>query len=303
MLTNTILHPLDTVKTVRQTDPKNFRGVAPTILAIIRNRGPLALYAGIVPALVGSALSSALYFGAYEFAKHRISRIAPTAFNKSETRVPLTAVSAACGNIASSFLFVPKEVVKQRMQSGIDSGPFLSVAFNLLRSSGMSGFYRGYKATLLRNIPSTMLRFAIYEELKIVLRRLRTTGSEKPLHTYQFIAAGSVAGAASSACTTPMDVLKTRFATGKLKPGTPIPAALRSIIQKDGVSGLFVGIRPRVVWSALFAAIGFTSYEICKSWMLRENFGRWKLRSNDSIAIKKRPSLNVNMSARDSAVR
>ncbi|KAI0566551.1 mitochondrial carrier [Gracilaria domingensis] len=270
MLTNTLLHPLDTVKTVRQADPKHFRGMTPTLLAIIRTRGPFALYAGIVPALIGSALSSALYFGAYEFAKSSFAQVSPCSFQKTKTRVPLTALSAACGNVASSVLFVPKEVVKQRMQSGAEVGNFFAAASSILRNSGAAGLYRGYKATLLRNIPSTMLRFAIYEEAKLAIRRLKGGDSKRPLTFSEFIVAGSVAGVTSSACTTPMDVLKTRFATGAIKPGTAIVPAIREVVRRDGVPGLFVGIRPRIVWAALFAAIGFSSYEVCKSWVLGE---------------------------------
>ncbi|PXF48072.1 Protein MITOFERRINLIKE 1, chloroplastic [Gracilariopsis chorda] len=268
MLTNTLLHPLDTVKTVRQADPTHFRGMAPTLLKIIRTRGPFALYAGIVPALIGSAFSSALYFGAYEMVKGALAQMSPYSFQKPRTRIPLTALSAACGNVASSVLFVPKEVVKQRMQSAVDPGNFFGAAKNVLAASGISGLYRGYKATLLRNIPSTMLRFAIYEEAKLAIRRLKRENSDKPLTFPEVIAAGSIAGVASSACTTPMDVLKTRFATGAIKPGTAILPAIRDIVGRDGVPGLFVGIRPRIVWAALFAAIGFSSYEVCKSWVL-----------------------------------
>lgn len=268
-LTNAVLHPLDTVKTVRQADPKNFTGVGPTIVSIVRNRGPLALYSGIAPALVGSALSSALYFGFYEFVKSTLFQLQPTLFEKAETRVPLTALSAACGNIASSVLFVPKEVVKQRMQSGVDTGQFLAAAAGVVRTSGVPGLYRGYKATLLRNIPSTMIRFALYEEFKLLIKQFRHGDGRATLTKGEFIAAGALSGVISSTCTTPMDVLKTRFATGKIKPGTGIIHALKDIVMKDGVPGLFVGLRPRLVWSALFAAIGFTSYEMCKTWLLK----------------------------------
>lgn len=290
MLTNTLLHPLDTVKTVRQADPKHFRGMAPTLFKIIKTRGPFALYAGIVPALIGSAFSSALYFGAYEVVKGALAQMSPQSFQKSRTRIPLTALSAACGNVASSVLFVPKEVVKQRMQSAVEPGSFLGAAKSVLRTSGISGLYRGYKATLLRNIPSTMLRFAIYEEAKIAIRRLKREKTDTPFTFSEFIAAGSVAGVASSACTTPMDVLKTRFATGSIKPGTAIFPAIRDIVQRDGVPGLFVGIRPRMVWAALFAAIGFSSYEICKSWVLDDR--SFAVRSITRQGVKKEQATN-----------
>lgn len=285
MISNSALHPLDTVKTVRQADPRAFRGVISTARQIARTRGLPALYAGIGPALIGSALSSALYFGFYELAKRRISRavarIDPA--GSPTRRAPIHAVSAVCGNVASSVLFVPKEVVKQRMQAGVDQGRFLTAAWNLFRSAGISGLYRGYKATLLRNIPSTVLRFVVYEEARlfIVSRRKHaaqvngivetkdaSSSAMAALTTWEFLLAGAVSGAFASACTTPMDVVKTRLSTGKITAGTGIVTAMRQIVREHGVLGLYVGIRPRIMWAALGTGIGFGSYELCKAILL-----------------------------------
>lgn len=293
MLSNSALHPLDTVKTVRQADPSRFRGVLATAESIVRTRGVAALYAGIGPALIGSALSSALYFGTYELMKRRISDAAARAGAAPgkvlARRAPVHALAAVSGNVASSVLFVPKEVVKQRMQAGVDAGPFFSAAWKLARTAGFPGLYAGYKSTLLRNIPSTVLRFVLYEEARrvIVRRRARAAqtvnnatgrsarapaagGVETALKTWEFLAAGALAGALASGFTTPMDVVKTRLSTGRIPAGTSIGAAMRQIVRQHGVQGLYVGIRPRIMWAALGTGIGFGSYELCKALLLGE---------------------------------
>lgn len=264
MLTNIALHPLDTVKTLRQSNPSTYRGVFPAMTHVVRTKGLLALYAGLIPAMVGSALSSALYFSTYEGVKRSMSNF----FTASAARAPITALSAACGNIVSSVLFVPKEVVKQRMQSAVtaESSHFFSVASELVRKAGPRGLYRGYKATLLRNIPSTMIRFAVYEELKQTLRRIKKSGFNSS-SDLEHVASGAIAGVIASVITTPQDNIKTLFATGKIPIGTSLPAAFQTVIDQRGIQGLFVGIRPRIVWSALFAAVGFSTYELCKSWV------------------------------------
>lgn len=274
MLTNTLLHPLDTVKTLRQAQPSVYRGVTPALKTIVQTRGLLALYAGIMPALVGSALSSSLYFGVYEMTKARLRQLMPRAFRSVRSRMPITALAASCGNVASSVLFVPKEVVKQRMQAGLHKGRFFVAAVEVIRAGGMGGLYRGYKATLLRNIPSTMIRFALYEEFKLAISRLG--GGQRKLGSIEFLIAGAVAGATASACTTPFDVIKTRFATGGIARGTSVWSAMREVVRKEGMAGLYVGIRPRIIWAALFAAVGFSSYEVCKTWMLGLRISEWK---------------------------
>jgi Mitochondrial carrier protein len=77
----------------------------------------------------------------------------------------------------------------------------------------------------------------------------------------QNAAAGGIASAFSSIATTPADVVKTRLATGLLPPGTNAFHAMRNIVAADGVSGLFVGVKARLLLSALFGGVGFASFE------------------------------------------
>lgn len=104
-----------------------------------RTRGPLAIYTGLPTAVFGAMPSSALYFGTYEAVKSRLLSIAARVCfvneggatggdrggdltgNGGEGLHPLAragahALAAACGNAASSLLFVPKEYVKQKIQ-------------------------------------------------------------------------------------------------------------------------------------------------------------------------------------------
>ncbi len=256
-ISNSLLHPLDTVKTVRQYDPRTFRGVLPTVRVIAAERGIGALYAGLLPALLGSAISSSLYFGAYELAKRRLIRHA----HPTVPRPFLHGLAAVCGNVTSSILFVPKEVVKARMQAGVERGRFISAFQGTLSAHGVAGLYRGYKATLLRNIPSTVLRFVLFEEF----RRVVQGDARDPKNLGQFLLAGALAGAIASGITTPMDVVKTRLSTGALASGTRVLPALRHIAVSEGVRGLYAGVRPRMVWSALSTGVGFGSYELCKA--------------------------------------
>jgi solute carrier family 25 (mitochondrial S-adenosylmethionine transporter), member 26 len=238
---------------------------------VMASRGVVGVYQGLTPALLGSALSSALYFSTYEVVRKEFSKRA----SSKRWRAPRNALAAACGNVASSILFVPKEVVKQRMQAGVglNSGRFVGAAVSLVQADGLGGLYRGYKATLLRNIPSTVLRFVLYEEAKLALMRMHARNKSRapdhvpmlsPLSPQEHLAAGAVSGAIASAITTPMDVIKTRFATGNVAKGRGILRVAAEIVCERGVAGLYVGLRPRVLWSALFAAIGFSSYELAK---------------------------------------
>jgi hypothetical protein len=141
-----------------------------------------------------------------------------------------------------------------------------------LQESGLRGLYRGYQATLLRNIPTAVLRFALYEEIKLlVLRRAGNSeddnfndgGGFSPL----FFLSGAMAGAAASGVMTPFDVLKTRVATKAIPGHLGSIGGMKYIMGQNGFKGLYAGAQTRMIWSGVFSAIGFGTFEAAKSLM------------------------------------
>uniref|UniRef100_A0A7S1XU61 Mitochondrial carrier protein n=2 Tax=Phaeomonas parva TaxID=124430 RepID=A0A7S1XU61_9STRA len=208
--------------------------------------------------------SSALYFGTYEFMKARLLPQGEEARRRmtARRRVATHAAAAASGNVASSMFFVPKEVLKQRAQV---AGTGMSQALvSVLRERGVTGLFAGYTAVLYRNIPSAIIRFSVFEEIKHKFE-LEPQASQTPA----LLAAGAVAGAVSSFCTTPLDVVKTRYAIGALGKHVGVPAALYQIGAKEGLQALWAGCLPRMAMSGLFTGVGFTSFEYFKAQMRR----------------------------------
>jgi hypothetical protein len=76
--------------------------------------------------------------------------------------------------------------------------------------------------------------------------------------------AGAVSSTMSSLLTTPIDVVKTRLATGVLPAGSPVVSSILQIARTEGVLGLYAGVGERLLWSALFGGIGFTCFERSK---------------------------------------
>jgi len=48
-----------------------------------------------------------------------------------------------------------------------------SVVSQILKSDGLQGLFIGYYATLIRDVPYTMLELGVYENVKSLLRRVR----------------------------------------------------------------------------------------------------------------------------------
>jgi solute carrier family 25 S-adenosylmethionine transporter 26 len=81
---------------------------------------------------------------------------------------------AAGAFLACSILLVPGEVLKVRMQAGAVNSLSAGIK-SIFVQDGLGGFFAGYGATLLRDVPYTMLELGIYENLKSIIRKHKQT--------------------------------------------------------------------------------------------------------------------------------
>ena len=181
-------------------------------------------------------------------------------------------VDVQLGNIVSSAVLVPKEVIKQRMQAGAAGGA-LAVAAAVLRVDGVRGLYRGYLSTLLRNAPSNVISFSSFEAFKALQLSRLEEGSV--LHPSANGAAGFAAGCIAAVCTQPLDLVKTRLMTqGVTKLSGQqlyhnVWGTLRSVYAQEGPRGLMRGLEMRLLFSGAFGCIGFPLFEGGKQALLR----------------------------------
>jgi solute carrier family 25 S-adenosylmethionine transporter 26 len=302
-----ILYPFDAAKTLRQAAPNVYDTVPVALYHLFQTQ---SLYSGAIPSILGAIPSSAFYFGAYETAKRFLQpRIFTyTMLNQNQNhnnnhnsmalrRWILHIGAAATGNIVSSAIFVPKELIKQRLQYQTATAignhhvhhqlpNIQTVIVDILREQGILGLYRGYAATLLRNIPSAALRFGLYEELQ------RASSSSKNYWTmipdsnatssssleippqqqpqqqarWKPFVAGLLAGSISSGIMTPIDVLKTRLSTGTCP--VHLGTCVQQIWHEQGWTGLYAGAGSRMMASGAFSAIGFGTFELAKKMLV-----------------------------------
>jgi len=266
-----VLYPLDSAKTLRQSDPNMYTSVLEALVKMMRSKNRLSrIYQGILPAALGAIPSSALYFGAYESSKVTLERLLLKDNDKGndksslQRRLLVHGLAAASGNILSSTVFVPKEVIKQQLQYQAQSSTVnqASSIWSIVKEKGVSSLYAGYGATLMRNIPSAMLRFVLYEELKRKLSNNNNAGLQANLGSFL---AGAVAGSTASFVMTPLDVVKSRLAVGTCPVG--VKNCIVHVVRTAGYKGLYAGAGSRMLWSGAFSAIGFGTFEVVKGYL------------------------------------
>lgn len=263
---DTVMYPLDTIKTRQQGAPGvlKYRTMASTTASILREEGLIrGVYRGYSAALLGSFPSTMMFFGVYETTK----RYFKPQGGIDETFVHLGA--GFLGDLVSSIVYVPSEVLKTRLQlQGPYNNPFFKSGYNyrglshacrtIARTEGLSTFFYGYKATLIRDLPFSALQFAFYEKFRASAQKY--SGSSD-ISLGLELATGGAAGGLAGVLTTPLDVIKTRIQTqtdGKIH-GTM--QGLRFIAQNEGLLRVFSGVGPRLVWTSIQSSVMLVCYQ------------------------------------------
>lgn len=265
------LHPLDTIKTKLQTKgaSKMYTSTFDAIVKTFQEKGILGFYRGVSAVIVGSTASSAVYFGTCEFGKSILSKL------EVYPSVLIPPTAGAMGNIVSSAIMVPKELITQRMQAGA-KGRSWEVLLKILEKDGILGLYAGYSATLLRNLPAGVLSYSSFEYLKATVLSKTKQAYLEPI---QSVCCGALAGAISASITTPLDVVKTRLMTqvhgeavNKVAAAmySGVTATVRQILKEEGWVGFTRGMGPRVVHSACFSALGYFAFETARLTILHQ---------------------------------
>mmetsp|Transcript_19330 Transcript_19330/g.37226 ORF Transcript_19330/g.37226 Transcript_19330/m.37226 type:complete len:274 (-) Transcript_19330:375-1196(-) len=231
------LFPVDTIKTRCQTTEGFFAA-----------GGFRGIYRGLTAAAVGSAPGAALFFSTYETVKPRIKS------QMGDRPVAVQACAASAGEIMSSLVSVPTEVVKQRMQAG-HFGSLREAAHSIMTKEGPKGFYTGYRTMLLREIPFALIQFPLWEGMKQEVGDWQG----QPASPWQGAVCGSLAGSLSAAVTNPLDMVKTRQMLGQSSGG--FTTTMSQVCGEEGAPALFRGVGPRTFWMGLGGFIFFGAYE------------------------------------------
>lgn len=155
--------PLEVVKVQLQTGSRSVRG---TVSKLIATKGVSALWAGLVPTLALVLPMSALYQSAYVAGRDSLAG----SFEDPDTAQAVAPVGAAFVSRATcTVLSAPLELVRTNIQSsaaapGAGRGAF-GIIKDITAQHGVRGLYRGLGATLMRDIPSTVAYWGMFEYL------------------------------------------------------------------------------------------------------------------------------------------
>ncbi|KAF2013568.1 tricarboxylate transport protein-like protein [Aaosphaeria arxii CBS 175.79] len=224
------------------------------VTQVYQSEGLRALYKGCGALVVGSIAKDGVRF--LFFDQIKIAFADP----QTGTLSPLRNLAAGmtAGVVASITAVTPTERIKtaliddarneRRFRSGLHATQVI------YREHGISGLYRGFAGTTLKQASATAFRMGTYNILKDF-----ETKRDIPQTTVTNFANGSVAGTVTTLCTQPFDVIKTRSQSAH---GASTIEAIKSILADYGFfRGFWKGTTMRLGRTVFSGGILFTSYE------------------------------------------
>lgn len=185
-----------------------------------------------------------------DFVLERFRRTSGKSTNTPYELATAGATAGLCQFVATN----PMEIVKIRMQMQSKTDGAKLSGGQIVRELGLRGLYTGGKATLMRDIPFSIVYFGLYGYIK-----QKMSDEHGAIPTWKVFVASCTAGTIASSSVTPADVIKTRLQVkvpeGQL-PYKGVVDCFSRTVKSEGYAALFKGVVPRVmVISPLFGKL------------------------------------------------
>ncbi|KFM79934.1 Mitochondrial ornithine transporter 1, partial [Stegodyphus mimosarum] len=262
--------PLDTVKVKMQTFPHLYRNSFVCFKQTFVSEHIRGLYAGTVPALVANIAENSVLFCAYGVCQKAVNLVAKK--DDIMNLNPLENAAAGClGAFFSSFSLCPTELIKCRLQANrevqaaksvskqVFIGPW-KLTKQIFKEEGVLGFFRGFGATVIREMPGYFFFFGSYELARELFTPKGKTKDDIGL--LRTIIAGGIGGVSFWVAIFPADVIKSRMQISATTDS--MIDVTKQILQKEGFRGLYKGLGPTVLRTFPASGALFVAYEYTK---------------------------------------
>jgi len=141
--------------------------------------------------------------------------------------------------------------------------------YKISRSEGVKSLWSGLSPTLVLALPTTVLYFVAYEQIRIHLKDLHMAHlgvTDPDLYTMPMmipLAAGLCARTMTVTVVSPLELIRTKVQSEKMS-YSEVGNAFKRLVQQYGIRGLFKGLFPTILREAPFSSIYWTSYETFK---------------------------------------
>eukprot|EP01095_Lingulamoeba_sp_RSL-Kostka_P017478 TRINITY_DN908_c2_g1_i1.p1 TRINITY_DN908_c2_g1~~TRINITY_DN908_c2_g1_i1.p1 ORF type:complete len:314 (-),score=80.89 TRINITY_DN908_c2_g1_i1:113-1054(-) len=269
--------PLDRVKILFQGKHQQFAhyrgsffGQFSAVQRIYQSEGFSALYRGNGATLIRIFPYAAIQYMAYEQFKRMFN-----VRNKKEKPYTRLFSGAFAGATAVTITY-PLDLIRSRIAfqyrphtnaTKSYNGVFDAIVSIITKEGGIRKLYRGFLPTLQGIIPYAGVSFFTYEGLKNFFeKKLDIEPKNLPVPIRLFC--GGCAGAFGQTFAYPLDVVRRRMQIQGLSNETTAYTStwngIKTIFQKEGIRGLYIGLSINYVKVAPAVGVSFVVYEFMK---------------------------------------
>mmetsp|Transcript_43420 Transcript_43420/g.94547 ORF Transcript_43420/g.94547 Transcript_43420/m.94547 type:complete len:292 (+) Transcript_43420:64-939(+) len=263
-----ICYPTEFIKTQLQLQSKKtpeYSGILDCGIKTVKANGPMGLYRGALPLIVGSSFKQAARWTGYTHVADQFKD------EKGNISVPARMFAGFCGGVSEAVLAVtPMETIKTRVTDDARKGTknysgSMDAVLKIMKSEGPMGLYRGVIPTIAKQGTNQMVRFPTQFFFMNFMAGDDKVKRDNPLlHG----AAGACAGAVSVLLTMPQDTIKTRMQSEDAKKmyKSTLDCATQ-ILKTDGIAFFYAGTWPRLIRVSLDVGITFCIFPLLSKYI------------------------------------
>lgn len=255
----TCVFPIDLAKTRLQNQQNGCRlytSMSDCLIKTIRSEGYFGMYRGAAVNLTLVTPEKAIKLAANDFFRFHLSK-------DGQKLTLLREMLAGCGaGTCQVIVTTPMEMLKIQLQDAgriaaqrklmpqavtpggpveVKSPTAMQLTRELLKEKGIAGLYKGLGATLLRDVPFSIIYFPLFANLN----NLGKKGADGPAPFYVSFVSGCAAGSTAAVAVNPVDVIKTRLQS--LTRGSQedtysgVMDCIRKILRNEGPTAFLKG--------------------------------------------------------------
>lgn len=250
------MYPLDVIKTRVQLQGKVpvpgqdfYTGMGDCFRKIVKNEGASRLYRGIAAPIMMEAPKRATKFAANDSWGIFYRNL----FGMEKVTQPLAILTGATAGATESFVVVPFELVKIRLQDRASAGKYngiMDCVLKTVKNEGPLALYNGLESTMWRHILWNAGYFGCIFQVKALMPKPAPGNKSQAMFTD--FTSGAIGGTVGTILNTPMDVVKSRIQNSPKLAGS-VPKynwawpGLATIMKEEGFSALYKGFLPKVL--------------------------------------------------------
>ncbi|KAK2866870.1 hypothetical protein QQF64_022511 [Cirrhinus molitorella] len=255
----TCVFPIDLAKTRLQNQQNGSRlytSMSDCLIKTIRSEGYFGMYRGAAVNLTLVTPEKAIKLAANDFFRYHLSK------DGQKLTLPREMLAGCGAGTCQVIITTPMEMLKIQLQDAgriaaqrklmpqavtpggpieVKSPTAMQLTRQLLKEKGIAGLYKGLGATLLRDVPFSIIYFPLFANLNNLGKR----GADGPAPFYVSFVSGCIAGSTAAVAVNPVDVIKTRLQS--LTRGSQedtysgVTDCIRKILRNEGPAAFLKG--------------------------------------------------------------